>query len=113
MPGPMPNGAGAKLTDQTIQYLSDHCENIVFVLWGGHARKKADLIDASRHMILESAHPSPLSASRGFFGSKPFSRINDYLESKGRTAIDWGTGVNPPEPRQAQLPAGLSRIIQF
>ncbi len=67
---------------------------VVFVLWGAYARKKKPLIDTSRHVIIESAHPSPLSANNGFFGSRPFSRINQALMSAGQEPIDWSmTGV--------------------
>jgi len=62
---------------------------VVFVLWGGYARKKISLIDTSRHVVIESAHPSPLSARSGFFGSRPFSRINAALRSAGQPEIDW------------------------
>ncbi|RED50745.1 uracil-DNA glycosylase [Aestuariispira insulae] len=79
-----------ELTDETISHLSGQCEHVVFILWGGHARKKKDLIDLSNHLIIESAHPSPLSASRGFFGSRPFSRANQYLKAQGRNPIRWG-----------------------
>jgi uracil-DNA glycosylase len=62
---------------------------MVFVLWGGYAGKKVDLIDAKRHRIVQSVHPSPLSAKRGFFGSRPFSRINAHLKEFGSEPIDW------------------------
>ena len=77
------------ITDGIIERLSREREHLVFVLWGAHAQKKAALIDRSKHLVIESAHPSPLSASRGFFGSRPFSRINDYLEKHGKEPIDW------------------------
>jgi uracil-DNA glycosylase len=64
-------------------------EPVVFVLWGGYAQKKKALIDTSRHTIVESAHPSPLSARNGFFGSRPFSKINAALSKAGKPAIDW------------------------
>ena len=64
-------------------------ERVVFILWGGYARKKRALIDTSRHVIIESAHPSPLSAHNGFFGSRPFSRANAALADAGRDPIDW------------------------
>jgi uracil-DNA glycosylase len=62
---------------------------VVFVLWGAYARKKKGLIDTSRHTIIESSHPSPLSAHNGFFGSRPFSRANAALEAHGQPPIDW------------------------
>lgn len=76
-------------TDTVISALNEQEKGIVFVLWGSHAQKKAELITGRQHRILMSAHPSPLSASRGFFGSRPFSTVNRYLEEMGRTPIDW------------------------
>lgn len=76
-------------TDTVISTLNAQTRGIVFVLWGNHAQKKAELITGTQHRILMAAHPSPLSASRGFFGSRPFSAINAYLEEMGRTPIDW------------------------
>ncbi|WP_345987334.1 uracil-DNA glycosylase [Sulfurimonas sp. HSL1-2] len=78
-----------RFTDATIKALSDGREKLVFILWGRPAQMKASLIDASRHHIIVSPHPSPLSAYRGFFGSKPFSRTNAYLQSAGIAPIDW------------------------
>lgn len=78
-----------KFTDDVIRTLSARSEPVVFVLWGGYAQKKRDLIDPARHTIIESAHPSPLSARNGFFGSKPFSRINEALRGFGQPEIDW------------------------
>jgi uracil-DNA glycosylase len=72
-----------------IKLLSDKKENLVFILWGGNARSKKSLIDTSKHCVIESVHPSPLSAYNGFFGSKPFSKTNNYLQSKGISPIDW------------------------
>ena len=76
-------------TDYIIETISQKNNNIVFVLWGSYARSKKTLIDSSRHKIIESPHPSPLSAYRGFFGSKVFSRINSYLEEVGKKPIDF------------------------
>ncbi len=76
-------------TDQVIRVVNDKQERVVFILWGGYARKKKPLIDASRHVILESAHPSPLSAHNGFLGSRPFSRANEALVAAGRDPVDW------------------------
>ncbi len=78
-----------EFTDATIQLISAHTKNTVFVLWGTYAQKKAKLIDTNHHLIIKSAHPSPLSAYRGFWGSKPFSQINKYLEKHNQTPIDW------------------------
>lgn len=78
-----------KFTDSVIEIVSEELENVVFVLWGKPAQKKETLIDGSKHLIIKSVHPSPLSAYRGFFGSKPFSRANEYLQVNGRAAVDW------------------------
>ena len=72
-----------------VEYLNRNRENLVFILWGRDARSKKVLIDQERHLVLESAHPSPLSAHNGFFGSKPFSKTNEYLRSKGLEEIKW------------------------
>ena len=77
-----------QFTDAVISYLSDHRENIVFMLWGNYARSKAALIDRNKHLVLEAAHPSPL-ARGAFFGSRPFSKANHYLVQTGRGPIDW------------------------
>jgi uracil-DNA glycosylase len=76
-------------TDQVIRAVNAKPERVVFILWGSSARRKRDLVDRSRHVIIESAHPSPLSAHNGFFGSRPFSRANRALEEAGRSPVDW------------------------
>lgn len=76
-------------TDSVIKLISDNAENAVFILWGGNARSKAPLIDARKHLVLQCAHPSPLSAYNGFFGCRHFSRTNEYLVSRGKQPIDW------------------------
>ena len=78
-----------KFTDFIIKQISEKKENVVFVLWGAFAQKKEELIDSSKHFILKSAHPSPFSVYRGFFGSRPFSKINDFLVSKNLKTINW------------------------
>jgi len=78
-----------KLTNAAIKALSDKREHIVFLLWGKFAQEKEDLIDASKHLILKAPHPSPYSASSGFFGCKHFSKTNDYLLQTGQTPIRW------------------------
>lgn len=77
------------LSDEAIHKLSQKRENIVFILWGKKAQQKEHMIDTSKHLIIKSPHPSPLSARRGFFGSKPFSQANDYLKKHGIKPIDW------------------------
>lgn len=76
-------------TDRVIQVLNEREDPVIFILWGGNARSKKKYIDISRHHIIESVHPSPLSAYNGFFGSKPFSRSNTLLEQMGKDPIDW------------------------
>jgi len=76
-------------TDAVIKLISDQKEKVVFILWGAYAQKKGDIINASKHLILKSAHPSPFSVYKGFFGSKPFSKTNAYLKSKGLAEVDW------------------------
>jgi uracil-DNA glycosylase len=76
-------------TDAVIQKISDQKEHVVFLLWGAYAQQKAMMIDKSRHMVLESVHPSPLSASRGFFGNHHFSKANQFLQSQGLAPIIW------------------------
>lgn len=78
-----------EFTDAVIKTLSDHRDHLVFILWGAYAQSKAQLIDPSRHFILRSAHPSPLSASRGFFGNHHFSLANQYLEKNGIAPVEW------------------------
>jgi len=78
-----------RFTDQVIRTLSERREHIVFILWGAPAGKKASLIDGNKHLILKAPHPSPLSSYRGFFGSKPFSRSNEYLKMQGIAPIEW------------------------
>lgn len=76
-------------TDEVIRAVDAKPHPVVFILWGGHARRKKALVDTTRHTIIESAHPSPLSAHNGFFGSKPFSRTNAALQTAGLAPIDW------------------------
>lgn len=84
-----------RFSDAVIRAVNDQCEHVVFLLWGAYAQKKAAFVDASRHLVLKSAHPSPLSAHNGFLGSRPFSKANAYLEQHGRTPIDWALPENP------------------
>ena len=77
-----------QFTDAVIRTVSERCDGVVFMLWGNFARSKAPLIDAKRHLILEAAHPSPL-ARGAFFGSRPFSQANCWLQSRGKEPIDW------------------------
>ncbi|MBQ0726638.1 MAG: uracil-DNA glycosylase [Thalassolituus oleivorans] len=76
-------------TDAAIAALNAEREGLVFLLWGGYAQKKCKAIDQTKHLVLQSAHPSPLSVYRGFYGSKPFSQINQYLTARGQTPIQW------------------------
>lgn len=83
------NKGWEQFTDSVINVLNHEKKNIVFFLWGAYAQKKGESIDRSKHLILESVHPSPLSASRGFFGNKHFSRCNEYLKEHGVEPINW------------------------
>lgn len=77
------------LTDKIISLVSEHNDHVVFVLWGKPAQDKAKLIDTKKHFVIESVHPSPLSSYRGFFGSKPFSKANTWLEKNGKKPVNW------------------------
>lgn len=90
-------------TDAVISAVSAKEERVVFVLWGASARRKRALVDTSRHVVLESPHPSPLSAHRGFFGSRPFSRANEALVAAGREPVDWRI---PPLAERSEAPSG-------
>ncbi len=83
------NQGWEKFTDAVISAVNEKRDPVIFVLWGGYAQKKGNLIDTTRHVIVQSAHPSPLSARNGFFGSRPFSTINQALQAAGKPAIDW------------------------
>ena len=79
----------AWFTDSVIRLISEQKDKVVFILWGGNARSKKPLIDTSKHLVLESVHPSPLSAYNGFFGCKHFSKTNEFLKDNGLSPIDW------------------------
>lgn len=78
-----------QFTDKVISVINSEKQNIVFFLWGAYAQKKGESIDRTKHLVLESVHPSPLSAARGFFGNRHFSRCNEYLQEHGITPINW------------------------
>lgn len=78
-----------RFTDRVVAELSERCESVVFMLWGSYAQKKGSVIDTHKHLVLQSPHPSPLSAHRGFFGNNHFVQCNQYLESNGMQPIDW------------------------
>lgn len=86
-----------QFTDSVIRAVNEQPHGVVFILWGSYAQKKAAFVDTSRHLVLKAPHPSPLSAHNGFFGSKPFSKTNDFLVSKGYAPIDW---TLPDDPGQ-------------
>ena len=88
-PGSHKDFGWEEFTNQIIKALSDKKSNLVFILWGSYAQSKKILIDSSKHFIIATPHPSPLSAHRGFFGSKPFSKTNDYLRKNKNEEIDW------------------------
>lgn len=83
------NHGWERFTDSAIKRVNEKDETVVFVLWGGYAQKKRELIETRKHRIVEAAHPSPLSAKKGFFGSRPFSRINEALRVARKKEIDW------------------------
>lgn len=83
------NQGWEEFTDKIISVINENCDHVVFILWGAYAQKKAAFVDRSKHLVLESAHPSPLSSYRGFFGSKPFSKANAWLREKGKKEIRW------------------------
>ncbi len=83
------NKGWEEFTDKVISVINDECQHVVFILWGSYAQKKVRYLDSTRHLVIKSAHPSPLSSYRGFFGSRPFSQANQWLESKGISAIQW------------------------
>jgi uracil-DNA glycosylase len=88
-PGSHQKKGWEEFTDAVIRKISEEKKNVVFLLWGAYAHKKGEIIDRSKHLVLMSAHPSPFSADRGFFGCRHFSKANEYLKAKGLTEIDW------------------------
>jgi uracil-DNA glycosylase len=94
-----------RFTDAVIRHVNDLERPVVFILWGSYAQKKAAFVDTTRHLVLRSAHPSPLSAHNGFFGSRPFSKANAFLEAHGQQPIDWALPEVQPLP-------GCYRIAQ-
>lgn len=88
-PGSHQKKGWEEFTDHTIHLISEQKNNVVFLLWGAYAQKKGEIIDRKKHLVLMSAHPSPFSADRGFFGCRHFSKTNEYLKSKGLREIDW------------------------
>lgn len=88
-PGSHQNKGWEIFTDAVIKKVSEEREHVVFLLWGAYAQKKGEIINRNKHLVLMSAHPSPFSADRGFFGCKHFSKANEYLKSKGIEEIDW------------------------
>lgn len=88
-PGSHQNKGWEQFTDAVIRTLSEEREHLVFILWGNYARAKGASIDRTKHLVIESPHPSPFSAYNGFFGSKPFSKTNEYLRTSGEELIDW------------------------
>lgn len=88
-PGSHQNKGWEEFTDAVIKTVSEEKQHVVFMLWGAYAQKKGAVIDTSKHLVLESAHPSPFAAHRGFFGNKHFSKANTYLRKHGKSEIDW------------------------
>lgn len=97
-------GKGWELfTDAVVRLVAQKEDPVVFLLWGAYAQRKAGFVDQDRHLVIKSAHPSPLSAHNGFHGSRPFSRANAFLEAKGRGAIDWALPESGAEQRALSL----------
>lgn len=90
------NQGWEEFTDMVLTSISEQKQHVAFVLWGAHAQKKTSLIDTQKHAVFSSAHPSPFSVHRGFFGSRPFSAINSWLESHHQTPVDWDLKKNTP-----------------
>lgn len=88
-PGSHQNIGWEQFTDAVIKVLSEQKENLVFILWGAYAKKKGEVIDESKHLVIRSPHPSPFAAHTGFFGSRPFSQTNTYLVGHGQAPISW------------------------
>lgn len=88
-PGSHQNKGWEEFTDAVIREISSNKEHVVFMLWGAYAQKKGEVIDRSKHLVLASAHPSPFSADRGFFGNRHFSKTNEYLRQHGAVPIEW------------------------
>jgi uracil-DNA glycosylase len=78
-----------RFTDKIIEVINDQCDHVVFILWGAYAQKKATFVDRSKHLVIEGVHPSPLSAHRGFFGTRPFSRANEWLVKNNKKPVEW------------------------
>src|SRR3989339_1253510 len=89
MAGSHQNKGWEEFTDSVVRILSEKKKNLVFILWGNYAQRKGKVVDESSHLVIKSAHPSPLSAYNGFFGSRPFSKCNEYLKSQGKKIIEW------------------------
>jgi uracil-DNA glycosylase len=81
-----------QFTDRVIELVNQQSRPVAFILWGAYAQKKGAVIDSDRHLVIRSPHPSPLSAHRGFFGSRPFSKVNQFLRDNGQQEIDWSVG---------------------
>lgn len=88
-PGSHQNKGWEEFTDEVIRQVNEQKEHVVFILWGAYAQKKGHFVNQHKHLVIKSPHPSPFSAHKGFFGSRPFSKANDYLKSKGKKIVQW------------------------
>jgi len=95
MPASHQNRGWEIFTDKIVHLIDSELQGVVFILWGSYAQRKAAHVDASKHLLLSAPHPSPLSASRGFFGSRPFSQTNDWLRNHGKSPINWQLPASP------------------
>ena len=100
-----------QFTDKVIAQINEHAEHVVFILWGAYAQKKGAFIDTKRHLVLQAPHPSPLSAHRGFFGQKPFSRTNEYLKNQGKAPVEWALPDIQTAQQQFQLAQEINQEI--
>ncbi|SHE22370.1 uracil-DNA glycosylase [methanotrophic endosymbiont of Bathymodiolus puteoserpentis (Logatchev)] len=100
-----------RFTDKIIELINAQTEHVVFILWGGYAQKKGAFIDSAKHLVLQAPHPSPLSAYRGFFGQKPFSRSNEYLQSAGKAPIKWQLPDRATTQKQFALAQEINQKI--
>jgi len=97
------NRGWESFTDKVVRIIDAELDGVAFMLWGAYAQKKGAFIDTNKHLVLTAPHPSPLSASRGFFGTRPFSRVNEWLESRGKGPVDWRLPQNPAEVNQSSM----------
>ena len=97
------NRGWESFTDKVVRIIDTELDGVAFILWGAYAQKKGAFIDTHKHLVLTAPHPSPLSASRGFFGTRPFSKVNKWLENRGMEPVDWRLPPNPSDANQSSM----------